>query len=206
MSPSPTLNRSAFNKLRKETRQAPELRRPLLRKLEKHFSARVYSFFTSYTSDTAQIVDSDAEMLESILAAEHDGGKLVLIVSSPGGQALAAERIVNVCRAYSDNQFEVIVPHMAKSAATMICFGANKIHMSMTAELGPVDPQVRFKDDAGTVRAISAHEYITSYEDLIRDSTSGKSKRIESTAGGKSQCADAIWRGLKCKFAHQIVA
>ena len=77
-------------------------------------------------------------MLESVLEVEHTSGRLVLIVNSPGGQALAAERIVNVCRAYSAGDFEVVVPHMAKSAATMICFGANRIHMSKTAQLGPV--------------------------------------------------------------------
>jgi hypothetical protein len=42
------------------------------------------------------------------------------------------------------HQFEVIVPHMAKSAATLICFGASCIHMGPTAELGPVDPQVKY--------------------------------------------------------------
>jgi hypothetical protein len=174
----PKMMSSAFAKLRRETGQAQELRKPLYKRLESHFNARVFSFFTSYDPGY-QIEDTDAEMLESILAAEYDGNKLMLVLSSPGGQALAAERIVNVCRAYSGNRFEVIVPHMAKSAATMICFGANKIHMSKTAELGPVDAQVVFKDDLGTARQISAQEYITSYEDLIKASTGGKAPRIE---------------------------
>jgi len=118
-------------------------------------------------------------MLESILAAEHDGGKIMVILNSPGGQALAAERIANVFRAYSDNKYEVIIPHMAKSAATMICFGAAKIHMSRTAELGPVDPQLTFKDDTGRVVPISAQEYVRSYQKLIDDAVSDKPKRIE---------------------------
>ena len=72
-------------------------------------------YFTSFRGQ-GQIDDSDAEMLESVLNAEHDGGPLLLVVNSPGGQALAAERIVNICRSYSDDRFEVLVPHMAKSA------------------------------------------------------------------------------------------
>jgi hypothetical protein len=170
---------SPFIRLAKEVHQSPDLRRPLFKSMEKHFNARVVSFFTSFNDYNAQIVDADAEMLESVLAVEHDGGKLVVILSSPGGQALAAERIVNVCRAYSDDDFEVIVPHMAKSAATMICFGASTIHMSKTAELGPVDPQVVFKDDVGTARSISAEEYVRSYTKLMEAASGGKLKRIE---------------------------
>ncbi len=162
--------------VQREVSQAPELRTALLKKLERHFGARVVSFFTSFSKGAGQIVDADAEMLESVLEVEHTSGRLVLIVNSPGGQALAAERIVNVCRAYSAGDFEVVVPHMAKSAATMICFGANRIHMSKTAELGPVDPQVPYKDDAGNERWISAEEYVRSKRSSRRRSSRGTSR------------------------------
>lgn len=127
---------SPFIKLLRETGQHAELRQHLIKKLGELFGAKIVTFFTSFTRRLVQIEDNDAEMLESILSSEHDaGGPLLLVINSPGGQALAAERIVNVCRAYSNNQFEVIVPHMAKSAATLICFGANAIHLSPTSEL-----------------------------------------------------------------------
>lgn len=170
---------SAFMKVGRETQQFPEQRQPLLKKLAKQFDANVVSFFTSFTKPNVQIIDADAEMLESLLAVEHSDGKLVLILNSPGGQALAAERIVNVCRAYSGGQFEVVIPHMAKSAATMICFGANTIHMSKTAELGPVDPQVSYKDDAGNEKWISAQEYVRSYKKLVVQASGGEFPRIE---------------------------
>lgn len=164
--------------VQREVSQAPELRTALLKKLERYFGARVVSFFTSFSKGAGQIVDADAEMLESVLEVEHTSGRLVLIVNSPGGQALAAERIVNVCRAYSAGDFEVVVPHMAKSAATMICFGANRIHMSKTAELGPVDPQVPCKDDAGNERWISAEEYVRSYDTLMEKASGGAAPNI----------------------------
>ncbi len=146
--------------------------------------AKVVTFFTSFTHRLAQITDSDAEMLESLLEVETTGNeKIVLVINSPGGQALAAERIVNVCRAYGGGQFEVVVPHMAKSAATMICFGANTIHMSDTAELGPVDPQVPYwfdkSDENEEPDWISAEEYIRSYDTLIDKASSGKVGRLE---------------------------
>jgi ClpP class serine protease len=170
---------SPFVKVRREVTQDSGLRRALLKKVESHYRAKAILYFTTFHDENTQITDTDAEMLESILAVEHEGGKVILILNSPGGQALAAERIANVFRAYSDNKYEVIIPHMAKSAATMICFGAAKIHMSKTAELGPVDPQLTFKDDTGRAVFISAQEYVRSYQKLIDEAVSDKPKRIE---------------------------
>ncbi len=176
---------SPFIKVQQETNQHPDLRRHLIKKIEEVFGAKIVTFFTLFGSQEAQITDKDAEMFESILAAEHrGGGKIILLINSPGGQGLAAERIVNVCRSYSDNKFEVLVPHMAKSAATMICFGASLIHMSPTAELGPVDPQVPYWMDGSNPANdppmwISAEEYIRAYDALMDRASNGKAKRLE---------------------------
>jgi hypothetical protein len=170
---------SPWMRVQQETTQDPHLRRGLISKLSRTFEGTVVTFFTSPYDDRALIQDDDVELLESVLAAEHPTGKIILIINSAGGYALAAERFVNVCRAYSDDDFEVVVPHMAKSAATMICFGAKKIWMSNTSELGPVDPQVPYTDDFGKRHWLSAQEYIRSYQTLMRTAASGQTKRIE---------------------------
>jgi hypothetical protein len=175
---------SPFIKVQKEANQHSDLRRHLIEKIEDLTKAKTITFFSSFSKQASSIIDDDAEMLEGILAAEHKGGKLLMVINSPGGQALAAERIVNVCRSYSNMDFEVLVPHMAKSAATMICFGAALIHMSPTAELGPVDPQVPYwldgQDPEGDPpRWISAEEYIRSYDTLVTQASNGKVKRLE---------------------------
>ena len=175
------LDDSPFVRVGEETKQSSNLRRHLLETIETHYKATVVAFFTSFTDPDVQINDTDAEMLEGVLSAEHtDGGKVLLMINSPGGQALAAERIVNVCRAYSKDNFEVLVPHMAKSAATMICFGSSKIHMSKTAELGPVDPQVPYwKESQKKPFWLSAEEYLRSYDNLLDRASNGKAPRIE---------------------------
>ena len=128
MSTAKKFTASPFVTVEREVGQTHDRRKGLIKKLEDHYQAKVITLFTSFKRPDVQIEDMDAEMLESVLAAEHKAGdKILLIINSPGGQALAAERIANVCRAYSTNNFEVIVPHMAKSAATMVCFGAKKI-------------------------------------------------------------------------------
>ena len=170
---------SPFLALRRETEQHPERRQSLLRKIQGHFGARTFAIFASFNKLESTLYDDDVEALENMLAAEHDGGKLLLIINSPGGNALAAERLVNVCRSYSNGAFEVLVPHMAKSAATMVCFGAATIHMSPTAELGAVDPQVQYTDDAGEKHWVSAAEYVRSYNKLVGAACGGKAKRLE---------------------------
>jgi hypothetical protein len=62
--------------------------------------------------------------------------------------------------------------------------------MSPTAELGPVDPQVKYINEAKPRPEkqeseeegdwISAEEYVRSYEQLMNRATSGKAKRIEA--------------------------
>jgi len=172
---------SVWSRVTEETRQGWGLRKELIQKLQESLGGMVILYFTAFSDERVIISDTDAEMIENILSVEHEkGSKIFLVLNSPGGLPLAAERIVNICRAYSNERFEVIVPHMAKSAATLICFGASCIHMSPTAELGPVDPQIQYIDDAGEKQWISAEEYIKSYKQLMSKAVSSKTGRIEA--------------------------
>lgn len=123
------------------------------------------------------IVDVDITPLEDILQASDVSKGLLLIISSPGGSGLAAERIINICRQYSDQNFECLVPKQAKSAATMICLGAKKIHMSATSELGPIDPQVPETTENGRAY-LPADIVIDAYTSLLEEATKTKG-RIE---------------------------
>lgn len=160
--------RAAYQALLDEVAQRHRARRPALCDLEQALGRRVLTYFVSFRDPLAMIEDSDADILEEALRQEGGGQQgLTLVLNAPGGDGLAAERIVRVCRSYSGGDFEVLVPRMAKSAATMICFGANAIWMGQTAELGPIDPQVGWLDGGKAVR-LSARELIDSYEDLLQ--------------------------------------
>src|SRR6266850_2996215 len=129
--------------LQAETQQSHARRVPCIKKLEAHFKRSVIVFQSSFLFDNGLIDDDDALMLEEVLVDSKIRNDLLLIVSSPGGFGLAAERIVRVCQKYSRNGFDVLVSHKAKSAATIVCFGSKKIWMGETSEIGPVDPQLR---------------------------------------------------------------
>ena len=149
-----------------ERYQGHSTRKHLYLELEKQIGIPIISFFTSFRYPV-MIEDSDADMLEGIFQKTDLSKGFALLLSSPGGDGLAAERIINLCRSYSGTgRYEVIVPGKAKSAATMICLGASKIIMSKTSELGSIDPQVTYVED-NRVKRFSVYNIVKSYEDLF---------------------------------------
>lgn len=147
-----------------EQGQGFDTRKNLFVKLEKELKRPVISFYTSF-SFPVMIEDADVAMLEDILRTIDLSSGFALVVNSPGGDGLAAERMVNVCRSYSKTgEYWAIVPERAKSAATMLCFGASKIIMSCVSELGPVDPQVLIPERN---MRFSVYNLVKSYETLF---------------------------------------
>jgi len=156
-----------------EQNQGHETRRDIFVSLEKIFERPVISFFTSF-SFPVMIENDDADMIEGILRTMNCTNGLVLIINSPGGDGLAAERIINVCRSYSgDKGYWAVVPGKAKSAATMICFGADEIYMGATSELGPIDPQLAITEN-DQIRRFSLYNIVKSYDSLFRDAVRSK--------------------------------
>ena len=150
-----------------ERTQQHATRKQLFTDLEAELGRPVVAFFTSFRYPVA-IDDSDADMLEGLLQAMDLKNGLALIISSPGGDGVAAERIIKVCKSYSGTgEFWAIVPGKAKSAATMICMGANKVLTGAASELGPVDPQIYIQDDSKGQIYLSVCHVVDSYDTLF---------------------------------------
>jgi hypothetical protein len=157
---------TVYKKVTDERYQTPASRKHLFKKVSAAFDGRaVVTFFTSFAYPV-QIDDNDCDMLQSVLQETDLSKGLILMVSSPGGDPLAAERIVQICRAYSGGEYWVVVPGRAKSAATVICMGASKIHMAPSSELGPIDPQIILEEN-GSTKWFSAFGLVTSYNALF---------------------------------------
>ena len=170
----------AYATLLQEVNQHHRLRKPLYQRVETALAGfKIVALFTSFTHPVI-LNDGDADMLEEVLSnTSFNGKRLALVLNSPGGEGLAAERIVNLCRTYSNNDFIVVVPKAAKSAATIVCLGAREVVMSATSELGPIDPQILISDEQGrSVRYQAAHEILESYAELMRSANKTKG-RIE---------------------------
>jgi ClpP class serine protease len=86
----------------------------------------------------------DIEDSEAVIRAIESTGKDVpidLVLHTPGGLVLAAEQIAAALAAHPA-PVTVYVPHYAMSGGTLIALAADKIVMSPSAVLGPVDPQI----------------------------------------------------------------
>lgn len=103
--------------------------------------------------------------------------KVDLLLNSFGGDITFPWRLVNLIREYSE-EFKVIIPLHAFSAATLISLGADSITMLPTACLGPTDPESNSpfnpKDGQNPINTEDI-EYYTKFvkEDLEISSESG---------------------------------
>lgn len=151
-----------------EQGQGSQTRKHLFVQLEKELARPVVSYYTSVSINRpASIEDTDADVLESVLRHTNLSKGFALLINSHGGYGEAAERIINVCRSSSGTgEFWAIVSGKAKSAATMICFGASKILMGASSELGPIDPQLTVVE-GNTRKRFSVWNLVEGYKDLF---------------------------------------
>lgn len=96
---------------------------------------------------------------------------LDIFLSSPGGDPDAAYKIVKMCRENCEEKLSVIVPFMAKSAATLLSIGADEILMGAPSELGPIDPQIYDKNSERWGATQSIRDCIDFVESRFAEST-----------------------------------
>lgn len=107
--------------------------------------------------------------VHAFMEAVHglSGRELDLIIHSPGGSAEAADAIVSYLRSKFDH-IRVFVPHMAMSAATMICCAANEIFMGKHSFIGPIDPQITLQTGLG-FRQVAAQAIIDQFAQAVQE-------------------------------------
>jgi hypothetical protein len=100
------------------------------------------------------IADTDLNRLYEAASANEKKKNILLILHSNGGNIEPAYLISKALKALSKEHFAVAVPRLAKSAATLICLGADEIHMGLTSQLGPIDPQIDGLPSLGLANAL----------------------------------------------------
>jgi hypothetical protein len=117
-------------------------RRKLYRQLEEKLGSKVLVYVTSdrvgfEAGIGHDVIDIFINQLDRIGATK----KISLYLYTRGGDTAAAWNIINLLRQYCE-VLQVVIPHKAHSAGTLICIGANSIIMTKQATLGPIDPSV----------------------------------------------------------------
>ena len=126
-----------------------------------------------YVSSGCRIEHNDALQFRDLLHRVGDGEDIELLLHTPGGDIDTADRLIHMIREkVGDATFRIVVPHLAKSAGTLMVLGADAVVMSDTSELGPIDPQVLIPDSTGTLRWAAAQSYLDAYKthsEALRD-------------------------------------
>ena len=123
------------------------VRRSIIRDIEDEVGGKVICYLENPEHPFSYIHNRDVIQFEDMLRSAGDSKKGFLILNSSGGNGDAAEKLLSMCRERFKDGFTIIVPNFAKSAATMMCLGADKIMMGYLAELGPIDPQITLPGD-----------------------------------------------------------
>lgn len=114
---------------------------------------------------TAPLERDDTIGFVDLLHNVQRGQDLDLLLHTGGGDMDAAEKLISMVRAtVGEGRLRIIVPDFAKSAGTLMALGANKILMSDSSELGPIDPQITLSDDHGNLIQHSVQSYLDAYE------------------------------------------
>mgnify|MGYP002624152997 CR=1 FL=1 len=114
----------------------------LYKQLEEQFSSKALVYITSDRPNMgAQIASDVIDFFIQHLDRIGPCDKISLFLYTRGGETAAAWNIINLLRMYCDN-LQVIIPHKAHSAGTIISLGANEIVMTKQATLGPIDPSI----------------------------------------------------------------
>ena len=84
--------------------------------------------------------------LNSITSKENKADTLLLMLVTYGGDAHCAFRLAATIKRHY-KQLIVFVPHICKSAGTLVCLAADELVLAANGELGPIDVQIK-KEDA----------------------------------------------------------
>lgn len=110
------------------------------------------------------IMGQDALLFEDLLRSVSDTNVGYLMLTSPGGDPNAAEKLLIMCRERFTKGFYVVIPNYAKSAGTMVALGSDKVWMGYLAELGPIDPQLQMSPVPGP--SLPARSFIGGLENI----------------------------------------
>ena len=123
--------------------QSPFFRASQADRYERQAQIRAYEEMTNRSLIVfhGEITDAVITPFADAVGDVHHDASLDLMLTSPGGDGETAKRMATMCHADRDD-FRVIVPETAASAATLLALAAETILMTSTSVLGPVDPQI----------------------------------------------------------------
>lgn len=146
---------------------ARDQRVAILKEIEEKNKSHVIAYITGDRQPFgARIAEDAVRILYNHLLQLDSSSKrspIHLFLYSRGGDVSVPWRIISMIREFCD-EFVVLIPYKAHSAATMISLGADRIAMGKKAELSPIDPTL--------LRAIAGEATVPPPEISVEDVSS----------------------------------
>ena len=145
-------------------------RQEVLKGLETELQTTVVAYIGNTNHPLSSIMPQDVDaIMDLVNIASKKGKKIYLILESFGGDGNVAEKLIGVFRTTFSDGFYVIIPNNAKSAATMLALGSDKIIMGINSELGPIDPQIQVQLPSGQVQYVPAKSITGAVEKVKKE-------------------------------------
>lgn len=138
--------------------------------IEKHLNSDVFVYYGPIED---HIVPHIKQIIEGI-ALDRKYKKISIILTTPGGSAVAVERYVNIIRNYY-SEVDFYIPDCAYSAGTIFCMSGDTINMNYYSVLGPIDPQVPNKDN----KWVPALGYLDKINEMLEKANKGTLSNAE---------------------------
>lgn len=151
-----------------------ETRIVLIKEIEKLRGSSAVCYLTSLRQNVPAMMSDDAVRVmfdHLLLLPSRPVEKLDIFLCSNGGSGTVPWRLVSLFREFS-NQFNVIIPYRAYSAASLLALGADEIVMHPFGELGPIDPTVsnEFNPTAPNGQRLGINvEDVTAYVNFVKE-------------------------------------
>jgi hypothetical protein len=152
-----------------------------------------------------EINTSGYEMLSN-LAGNPANKYALLILFTPGGDPHAGFRIARALQCYY-NHFDILLPRICKSAGSLITIGAKSIYMDDMSELGPLDVQLKKKDEIfGLTSGLDIAHTLNHLQNQAMSSFRNSLLELSGQAGLSTKMAADIASNLTSGLFQPIMA
>lgn len=147
------------------------MEKELINQIQSIRNSKVIAYITGDRQPIGSRIAEDAvrPLYEHLLSVGKNKS-IDLFLYSRGGDVSVPWRIVSMFREFCD-EFSILVPYKAHSAATLLSLGADKIVMGKKAELSPIDPtlvKMAIGEMIGPPQEISVED-VNSYISFVRE-------------------------------------
>lgn len=179
-------------------------RKELIQRLQDRRESKVVAYVTGDRGPAVAAIGDDAvrPLFDHLRELGHVP-RLDVFLYSRGGAIDVPWRLANAFRQASD-EWNLLVPFRANSAATLLALGADQIVMGPQGELGPIDPSMQISRDGVLQDSINVED-VMAYVKFMKDRAGLSDQAALATGLGKlAERMDAVSLGSAYRMHSHI--